>query len=53
MISSDMVHWMRLPPALVPDQRYDYDGVFSGSASFQADGTPILLYTGESEVGRS
>lgn len=41
-----MVHWQRMPPALVPDTDYDYDGVFSGSATLLDDGTPILFYTG-------
>lgn len=46
VISKDMVHWERMPPALVPDTEYDYDGVFSGSATLLEDGTPILFYTG-------
>jgi beta-fructofuranosidase len=41
-----MVHWERLPPALIPDTEYDYDGVFSGSATILDDGTPVLFYTG-------
>ncbi|EIE20550.1 hypothetical protein COCSUDRAFT_67413 [Coccomyxa subellipsoidea C-169] len=48
VISKDMVHWERMPPALVPDTDYDYDGVFSGSANLLEDGTPILFYTGVS-----
>ncbi|CAL8464935.1 g4470 [Coccomyxa elongata] len=50
VISKDMVHWERMPPALVPDTDYDYDGVFSGSATLlgDEDGTPILFYTGVS-----
>lgn len=47
---SDLVFWKRLPPALVPDVEYDYDGVFSGSAAFAPDGTPVLLYTGRSPL---
>ncbi len=31
--------------ALYPNNTYDAGGVWSGSASFQADGTPVLLYT--------
>lgn len=46
VVSMDMVHWERMPPALVPDTDYDYDGVFSGSATLLEDGTPILFYTG-------
>jgi len=47
VVSSDKVFWKRLPPALVPDAEYDVDGVFSGSAGFQKDGTPIFFYTGK------
>jgi len=47
VVSSDRVFWKRLPPALVPDTKYDMDGVFSGSAGFQEDGTPIFFYTGK------
>lgn len=45
IVSSDLVHWQRLPPALVPDTDYDDDGCFSGSATL-VNGTPMLFYTG-------
>ena len=45
-MSTDLVHWERLPPALIPDTEYDYDGVFSGSATIVEDGTPYLFFTG-------
>ncbi|KAK9814046.1 hypothetical protein WJX73_010187 [Symbiochloris irregularis] len=48
VMSSDMVHWQRLPPAMVPDRYYDDDGVFSGSASMQLNGQPMYMYTGVS-----
>ena len=46
IVSTDLVHWERQPPALVPDTEYDYDGVFSGSATILEDGTPYLFFTG-------
>ncbi len=45
IVSSDLVHWQRLPPALVPDTEYDEDGCFSGSTTL-VDGVPMIFYTG-------
>ena len=45
-MSTDLVHWERLPPALIPDTEYDYDGVFSGSTTLLEDGTPAIFFTG-------
>ncbi len=45
-MSTDLVHWERLPPALIPDSEYDYDGVFSGSTTVLDDGTPNIFFTG-------
>ena len=45
-MSTDLVHWERLPPALIPDTEYDCDGVFSGSATVLHDGTPSIFFTG-------
>ncbi|KAL4420475.1 hypothetical protein ABPG75_010131 [Micractinium tetrahymenae] len=46
-VSSDLVHWEHLPPALVPTPgTLDADGCFSGSCVLDSDGTPVLLYTG-------
>jgi hypothetical protein len=42
VVSQDLAHWTQLPPALLPDAWYDRDGVFSGSATIQPDGTPIM-----------
>lgn len=43
--SKDLVHWEDLPVALAPDQAYDRDGCFSGSAIVHHDRL-YLLYTG-------
>jgi hypothetical protein len=46
-VSSDLVHWEHLPPALAPSSgARDADGCFSGCATIDVDGTPTLLYTG-------
>ena len=49
MASKDLVHWKRLPAALVPDTSYDYDGAFSGSATVLPNKGPVVMYTGVSK----
>lgn len=48
--SRDLVHWRHLPIALAPDEDYDKDGCFSGSA-IEKDGKLYLLYTGNVWTG--
>lgn len=43
--SFDLFHWEHLPIAMYPDEWYDVDGVFSGSAIVEND-TMYLIYTG-------
>lgn len=45
-VSKDLLHWNYLPAALAPDQLYDKDGCFSGSAIEMPDGRQLLMYTG-------
>lgn len=45
-VSTDLLHWDYLPAALAPDQIYDRDGCFSGSALELPDGRHLLMYTG-------
>ena len=45
MKTRDFVKWTRLPVALAPDQPYDKDGCFSGTA-IEVGGRHILAYTG-------
>lgn len=44
MKTRDFIKWTRLPVALAPDQTYDKDGCFSGSA-IEFDNKHILAYT--------
>ena len=44
-VTNDMIRWEQLPTALAPDQMYDKDGCFSGSA-IEVDGKHVLVYTG-------
>lgn len=43
--SKDLINWEYLPIALAPDQPYDINGCFSGSAIVDGDEL-VLLYTG-------
>ena len=45
-VSTDLLHWEYLPAALAPDEIYDRDGCFSGSALTLPDGRQLLMYTG-------
>lgn len=45
-VSGDLLHWEFLPAALAPDEPYDRDGCFSGSAVSLPDGRQLLMYTG-------
>ncbi len=45
-VSKDLLHWEYLPAALAPDEAYDKDGCFSGSAIVLPDGRHLLMYTG-------
>ncbi len=49
-VSEDLLHWEYLPAALAPDQTYDKDGCFSGSAVDLPDGRQLLMYTGVKRV---
>ena len=45
-VSEDLLHWEHLQAALAPDELYDCDGCFSGSAAVLPDGRQLLMYTG-------
>jgi beta-fructofuranosidase len=45
-VSDDLVHWRDLPIALAPERdAVDPDGVWSGSASYDEHGVPVLFFT--------
>lgn len=45
-VSPNMVHWRELPIALAPeDDTLAPDGIWSGSATYKKDGTPMLFFT--------
>ena len=45
-VSENLLDWTYLPVALAPDEPYDKDGCFSGSAVTLPDGRHLLMYTG-------
>lgn len=45
-VSKDLIHWLHLPLAMVADQWYDQNGVWSGSATILSDNRVVMLYTG-------
>ena len=47
--TKDFIRWEFLPAALAPDQDYDGQGCFSGSA-LEYDGKQYLMYTGVKET---
>nr|AAK71505.2 soluble acid invertase Ib2FRUCT3 [Ipomoea batatas] len=48
-VSRDLIHWFHLPFAMVPDQWYDINGVWTGSATILPDGQIVMLYTGSTD----
>ncbi|XP_024027887.1 acid beta-fructofuranosidase 1, vacuolar [Morus notabilis] len=48
-VSSDLIHWLHLPIAMVPDHWYDINGAWSGAATILPDGKIIMLYTGSTD----
>ena len=52
-VSPDMLHWRELPIALAPeDDGLATDGVWSGSATYAADGTPVLFFTAGNDTAK-
>ncbi|KAJ8437806.1 hypothetical protein Cgig2_013725 [Carnegiea gigantea] len=45
-VSKDLIKWTHLPIAMVADQWYDANGVWTGSATILPDGGIMMLYTG-------
>ena len=50
-VSRDLLHWRYLPAALAPENWYEADGCWSGSAIETDDGKHLLLYTGIRKLG--
>ncbi|KAM0823258.1 hypothetical protein ACQ4PT_070984 [Festuca glaucescens] len=49
-VSRDLLRWRHLPIAMFPDQWYDINGAWSGSATVLPDGRIVMLYTGSTNA---
>ncbi|XP_021892465.1 beta-fructofuranosidase, insoluble isoenzyme 1 [Carica papaya] len=45
-VSTDLINWIPLKPAIVPSEPFDIKGCWSGSATVLPNNIPIILYTG-------
>ncbi|KAK9144411.1 hypothetical protein Sjap_004314 [Stephania japonica] len=45
-VSRDLINWFHLPLAMIADNWYDSNGVWTGSATLLPDGSIVMLYTG-------
>nr|APB91663.1 cell wall invertase [Tapiscia sinensis] len=45
-ISTDMINWKALEPAIYPSKPFDLNGCWSGSATILPGDKPVILYTG-------
>ncbi len=50
--SADLVHWEHLPLAIWPSTEAGETSCYSGTAGFNRDGEPIILYTSTRKWGR-
>ncbi|XP_076916522.1 beta-fructofuranosidase, insoluble isoenzyme CWINV3-like [Bidens hawaiensis] len=48
-ISYDLINWLHLDIALIPNDPYDINGCFSGSITILPTGEPVIIYTGVDE----
>ncbi|KAK2439818.1 acid beta-fructofuranosidase [Trifolium repens] len=48
-VSTDLIHWLYLPIAMVPDEWFDINGVWTGSATLLPNGEIKMLYTGDTD----
>ncbi|KAG2715649.1 hypothetical protein I3760_03G087700 [Carya illinoinensis] len=48
-VSVDLIHWLYLPIAMFPDSWFDWNGVWTGSATILPGGQIVILYTGDTD----
>lgn len=48
-VSRDLIHWLYLPLAMVPDHWFDINGVWTGSATLLPNGSIVMIYTGDTD----
>ncbi|KAM0939745.1 putative beta-fructofuranosidase [Dioscorea sansibarensis] len=45
-VSSDLINWVPLEPAIYPSKAFDINGTWSGSATILPGNKPVIFYTG-------
>jgi hypothetical protein len=45
-VSTDLIDWVALEPAIYPSKPFDVKGCWSGSATVLPSGMPVIMYTG-------
>ncbi|KAJ6853782.1 beta-fructofuranosidase, insoluble isoenzyme 3-like [Iris pallida] len=45
-VSTDMINWRAVDPAIYPSKPFDINGCWSGSATILPGNKPVILYTG-------
>ncbi|XP_078434775.1 cell wall invertase 4 [Wolffia australiana] len=51
-VSTDLINWKILDPAITPSEPFDINGCWSGSATLLPSGKPAILYTGVDQRNR-
>ncbi|CAA6660648.1 unnamed protein product [Spirodela intermedia] len=51
-VSTDLVNWTPLEPAIFPSEPFDVNGCWSGSATILPGDKPVILYTGVDSLNR-
>lgn len=51
-VSTDMINWTPLEPAIIPSHPFDTNGAWTGSATIIQGNKPVILYTGVDMLNR-
>ncbi|XXG62758.1 hypothetical protein AAC387_Pa05g1071 [Persea americana] len=51
-VSTDLINWKPLDPAIYPSEKFDIKGCWSGSATILPGNKPVILYTGVEQSNR-
>ncbi|RWR83562.1 beta-fructofuranosidase, insoluble isoenzyme 1-like protein [Cinnamomum micranthum f. kanehirae] len=51
-VSTDLINWSPVEPAIYPSEKFDINGCWSGSATILPGNKPVILYTGVDQSNR-
>ncbi|OAY68094.1 Beta-fructofuranosidase, insoluble isoenzyme 3 [Ananas comosus] len=51
-VSTDLINWLAVEPAIHPTEPFDINGCWSGSATILPGNRPVILYTGVDTLSR-